>query len=249
MKNCIYILILMILLSCKTNEETNQEINEEIKDKKSVLVFSKTRGFRHASIPDGIKAIQKLGSEKGFLVQTTEDAAIFNKDSLQKYSAVIFLSTTGDVLNDDQQAVFEDYIQDGGGYVGIHSATDTESAWTWYRGLVGADFNQHPEIQQADLMVVDNTHTATKLLPQTWQRTDEWYNFKNISSNIHILIKIDESTYTGGTTGENHPMVWYHKYDGGRAFYTALGHTSESYTEDLFMKHLWGGIEYAMGEL
>jgi uncharacterized protein len=163
MKTYIYFLTLISLVSCKNNEETNLEINEELKDKKSVLVFSKTRGFRHTSIPDGIKAIQKLGSEKGFVVQTTEDAAIFNTDSLQKYSAVIFLSTSGDVINDHQQTVFEDYIQDGGGYVGIHSATDTENNWAWYRGLVGASFNQHPEIQQADLKVVDNTHTSTKL--------------------------------------------------------------------------------------
>jgi len=214
-----------------------------------VLVFSKTAGFYHQSIPDGIAAIQKLGSENGFQVDTTKNADLFTEKNLGQYAAVIFLSTTGDVLNNNQEAAFERYIQSGGGYAGIHAATDTEYKWSWYGRLVGAYFQSHPQIQQADFIVKDNTHPSTAHLELgPWNRKDELYNFKNISKDINVLITIDESTYEGGENGDNHPMSWYHEFDGGRAWYTAAGHTSESFEEDEFLKHLLGGIHYAIGD-
>ncbi len=216
--------------------------------RQKVLIFCKTAGFHHASIAVGIPAIIKLGKEHNFGVDTTTDATKFTYDNLKQYAAVIFLSTTGDVLNDAQQAEFEKYIRSGGGFVGVHSATDTEYNWPWYGNLVGAYFRNHPSVQQvATLHIVDPNFPATKGLPAEWKRLDEWYNFKWIAPNLHVLITIDEKTYTGGNNGDNHPMSWYHEYDGGRAFYTALGHTDASYSEQLFLKHLLGGIEYAMG--
>ena len=215
--------------------------------KKKVLIFSKTAGFHHNSIAVGIPAIIKLGQEHNFDVDTTTDSKKFTYDNLKQYAAVIFLSTTGDVLNDTQQAEFEKYIQAGGGFAGVHSATDTEYDWPWYGNLVGAYFKSHPSQQMAVLDVVDRNFIATKHLPAEWKRFDEWYNFKWIAQGLHVLIKIDEKSYTGGLNGDNHPMSWYHEFDGGRAFYTELGHTDESYADPLYLGHLLGGIEYAMG--
>ncbi len=216
-----------------------------------ILVFSKTKGWKHTSIPFGIAAIQKLGNENGFLVDTTKNAAYFADDSLKKYRTVIFNNTTGNVLNGEQQAAFERYIQAGGGYVGIHAAADTEYDWPWYGKLMGAHFASHPHnsnIRKASVDVTDKTHIATKHLPDRWERTDEWYNYRSFFSNIKVLANLDENTYEGGTNGANHPISWYHEYDGGRAFYTGSGHTDESFSEPMYLKHLLGGINYAIGE-
>ncbi|MEL6868019.1 MAG: ThuA domain-containing protein, partial [Bacteroidota bacterium] len=215
---------------------------------KRLLIFSKTAGYRHQSIETGIEAIQQLAESKGYQVEATEEASIFNERELARFSAVIFLNTTGDVLDAYQQADFERYIQAGGGFVGIHAATDTEHFWPWYGKLVGAYFNNHPETQPARLKVLNKNHPSTKPLPAIWERTDEWYNFKNLSPDVQVLVTVDESSYTGGTHGDSHPMVWCHNYDGGRAFYTALGHTEESFSEPLFLEHLAGGIAYAVGD-
>ncbi len=234
----VVILFALVLFSCN-NKRSGQP---------RVLVFSKTTGFRHSSIPNGIAAIQKLGAENNFAVDTTENADYFTDDSLKKYSAVIFLSTTGNVLEGPQEAALERYIQAGGGFVGVHAATDTEYDWGWYVGLVGASFLSHPAQQVAKILVVDKNNIATRHLPDVWERKDEWYNFKTMNKDVHVLLKIDEKSYEGGKNGDNHPMAWYHDYDGGRAFYTELGHTEESYTEENYLKHLLGGIQYAMGD-
>lgn len=213
-----------------------------------ILVFSRTEVYHHASIANGNTAIIKLGHENGFEVDTTTNSEWFNEDSLKHYAAVLFLSTTGNVLNSAQEVAFERYIQSGGGFVGVHGATDTEYDWGWYGRLVGGYFTNHPKIQEAVLHVIDSTHPSTKSLPKEWKRTDEWYNFKNLSRDIKPLITIDEKSYEGGTLGGNHPMAWYHEFDGGRAFYTELGHTEESYVDPLYLSHLLGGIKYAMGQ-
>lgn len=216
--------------------------------KPRILVFAKTAAFRHSSIPAGKAALMKLGAENGYQVDTTEDAAYICEDSLKNYSAVVFLHTTGDLLNNYQEADFERYIQAGGGFVGIHAASDAEYDWGWYGKLVGGYFESHPAQQEAKLDVVDATHGSTKHLPKEWTRKDEWYNFKKLNPNVKVLIKIDEKSYTGGTNGDNHPMAWYHDFDGGRSWYTELGHTEESFVEENFLKHVLGGIQYAIGE-
>lgn len=215
--------------------------------KKRILVFSKTAGFHHSSIKVGVAAIQKLGLENKFAVDTTISSEKFTSKNLKQYAAVVFLNTTGDVLNDEQQKAFEQYIKGGGGYVGVHAATDTEYEWPWYGKLVGAWFINHPHQQVATLNVMNRNTIATKHLPEIWKRKDEWYNFKDISKDIKVLITIDESTYQGGKNAPVHPMAWYHDFDGGRSFYTELGHVEESYADPLFLQHLLGGIQYAMG--
>jgi len=216
--------------------------------KPRVLVFAKTAAFRHSSIPQGKAALIKLGQENGFDVDTTENADYITEDSLKNYAAVIFLHTTGNVLNNYQEADFERYIQAGGGYVGIHAASDAEYDWGWYGRLVGGYFESHPEQQEAKLDVVDQSHISTKHLPKEWKRKDEWYNFKKLNPDVKVLIKIDEKSYKGGKNGDNHPMAWYHDYDGGRSWYTELGHTEASFEEENFLKHLLGGIQYAIAD-
>ena len=230
---------LIFLIACFFFSCSNKE--------KKILVFSKTEGFRHTSIESGIEAIKKLGVENKFKVVTTEDAAYFIEDSLKQYSTVLFLNTTGDVLNHVQQADFERYIQAGGGFMGIHSAADTEYDWPWYNKLIGAYFESHPNTQKATLNIVNKNHPSTKTLDSTWIKTDEWYNFKNINPDINVLIQIDENTYEGGKNGENHPISWYHDYDGGRAFYTEMGHTDETYKNLKFLNHINEGIKYCIG--
>ncbi|MBC7279562.1 ThuA domain-containing protein [Nocardioides sp.] len=216
----------------------------------NVLVFSKTAGFRHGSIPDGIVAIEKLGVEHGFTVTATEDAAVFNDTDLAAYAAVLWLSTTGDVLDAEQQAAFERYIQGGGGYVGVHAASDTEYDWPWYGGLVGAYFAGHPAQQTATVKVRGRSTAATAGLPRRWTRWDEWYSFRDRpADSIRVLADLDERSYDPGqfAMGDPHPIAWCHRYDGGRAFYTGMGHTSESFTEPAFLSHLLGGIEMVAG--
>jgi len=219
-------------------------------DEPRVLVFSKTAGFRHTSIGVGVAAIKKLGQENGFSVDATEDAGAFTSKNLARYRAVVFLNTTGDVLDAAQQDDFERYIQAGGGYVGIHSATDTEYDWPWYGRLAGAWFVSHPNnpnVRKGTFRVVDKSNASTEGLPDRWDREDEFYNFKSIDPTIHVLVDIDEKSYEGGTNGDHHPMSWYHDFDGGRAWYTNMGHTEATFSEPLFLRHLLGGMRYAMG--
>lgn len=238
------LIILVVFASCNTRS-----------GKPKVLVFSKTAGFYHESIPDGIAAIQKLGMENGFEVDTTTNAEMFNEENLQQYAAVIWLSTTGDVLNHYQEADFERYIQAGGGYVGIHAASDTEYHWGWYNRLVGGYFSYHPgigdphpNVQDGKLNVTDRKHQSTRFLPEIWNRRDEWYHFKKMNPDVNVLMDIDEESYQHTQPMGFHPMAWYHEYDGGRAWYTAGGHTKESYTEELFLQHILEGIKYAIGD-
>jgi type 1 glutamine amidotransferase len=213
-----------------------------------VLAFSKTAGYRHKSIPNGHKALRQLGEQNGFEVVSTEDATLFTEKNLAQYKVIIFLSTTGDVLNDAQQAAFENYIRSGGGYVGIHAASDTEYDWPWYGKMAGAYFDSHPKIQEAVVRVKNHDHPACKGIPADWKRTDEWYNFKSLNDGVNVLMMLDETTYEGGKNGAYHPIAWYHEYEGGRAFYTGMGHTAGSYSEPLFLQHVLGGILYAAGK-
>ncbi|MEV4288417.1 ThuA domain-containing protein [Nonomuraea bangladeshensis] len=209
-----------------------------------VLVFSKTAGFRHDSIPSGIQAIRELGTANDFAVDATEDSSAFTTANLAQYKAVVFLSTTGDVLNDNQQAAFQTYVDGGGGYVGVHAAADTEYNWPYYGQLMGAWFNSHPAIQQATVRTEDRAHAATAHLGTTWSRTDEWYNYRtNPRPNVRVLQSLDEGSYSGGGMGD-HPITWCHPQSSGRAFYTGLGHTQESYADPSFRALLLGGIRY-----
>jgi cytochrome c len=212
----------------------------------TALVFSKTEGFRHDSIPAGIAAIREQGRQRGFAVETSENSAVFTDDSLGKYGAIVFLSTTGDILNDAQQSAFERFIRRGGGFIGIHSAADTEYDWPFYGGLIGAYFAGHPDVQTGTIRVEVAIHPLMSGLPATWTRRDEWYNFRtNPRGTANVLATLDERTYSGGTMGSDHPIAWARAYEGGRAGYTAGGHTTESFSEPLFVAHIGNAIVWA----
>jgi type 1 glutamine amidotransferase len=210
-----------------------------------VLVFSKTTGFRHTTaIALGIQAIRDLGAANNFTVDATEDDTLFTDANLAQYKTVVFLSATGDPVGTQaEKDAFQRYIRNGGGFVGVHAAADSGYSWPWYGQLVGAYFKQHPAIQPARLVVENSEHPATQGLAASFTRTDEWYDFQtNPRGAVRVLTSVDDSSYTGSTMGSDHPTTWCHNFDGGQAFYTALGHTDESYSESNFLHILLGGI-------
>lgn len=219
---------------------------------KRILVFSKTTGWRHNSIQRGIQFFQDWGKSNGVTVDTTEDSGKFNEENLKRYNAVVWLSTTGDVLSPAQQVSFERYIQAGGGYMGIHAASDTEYGWPWYNKLMGGYFASHPgnpNVQKGTMTVIDRTHLSTQHLEPSFDHTDEFYDFKSLRTDlIKPLIKVEEKSYKDGKMGDYHPMAWYHEFDGGKAFYTNFGHTWESFEDPKIQKHYIGGLQWAMSE-
>jgi type 1 glutamine amidotransferase len=218
-----------------------------------ILVFSKSTGYRHRSIPVGVATIRRLGREHGFAVERTEDEGRFTDRVLARYAALVFLSTTGEpIARPAHRRALERYIRRGGGFLGIHAASDSFYRWRWYVGLVGASFRRHaPGTPAATVVVEDRRSPATRALPRRWHRVDEWYAFRtNPRGRVHVLASIDERTYrpTGeASMGADHPLAWCHRYDGGRSVYTAMGHTSGSYREPLFAAHLLGAIRLAAG--
>lgn len=214
----------------------------------AVLVFSKTAGFRHDSIPAGIEAIQGLADKEGWKVTATEDASVFTPSQLADFGVVVFLNTSGDILDDEQMAALRGYLGEGGGVVGVHAASDTEVDDPWYPRMIGASFKNHPKIQPAELTVnpAERSFPAVAHLPEIWARTDEWYDFRAaVPEAVRVLLTIGRTTYSDGKTGGEHPMAWYREFEGGRVFYTALGHTKESYEEAEFLTHLREGIRWA----
>ena len=232
----------------------------------NVLVFYKVGGFPHTSRDEGVTMFQELGAANDFSVVATEDAAAFTTTNLANFDAVVFLSTTGEVLNDEQQEAFEGYIKGGGAYVGIHSATDTEYAWPWYGEMLGGYFRNHPAgTPTATVNISDPDEPSTEGLPANWARTDEWYNFQGPTnpvvngggndysprnSGVKVLATVDESTYAeddGNATDDDHPVTWCSDFDGGHMWYTALGHTEASYSEANFRQHVLGGLQTVTG--
>ena len=227
----------------------------QTQDPYDVLVFHRTTGFRHDSIPAAIAAIEALGDANGFTVTDTQDPGVFTSEGLAPYEVLVFITDGENTLNAEQRTAFERYIHRGGGFVGIHSAANMDkSDWPWWRELMGGGlFSNHPagnlQFQNAAVLTEDAAHPATQGLPDPWVREDEWYNFEANprAGGVHVLLKLDESTYQGGQHGDDHPIAWCNEYDGGRTFYTALGHKTEYYAEPLFRQHLLGGIQWAAG--
>jgi type 1 glutamine amidotransferase len=217
----------------------------KVKSEPRVLIFAKTKGFYHESIPKGMAILMDLCERNMIPADTTRDASVFTIDNLKRYNVVVFLNTTGDVLDSLQQEAFKQYIHSGGGFLGIHAATDTEYDWPWYNLLVGAYFLSHPQQQEAVIRVVEKGNPATSMLPDNWKRKDEWYNFRNINPDIRVLAYLDETSYKGGENGKEHPFIWCHEFEGGRAFYTGCGHRDDNYDEPLMQQHLLGAIKWA----
>jgi type 1 glutamine amidotransferase len=217
-------------------------------DQVRVLVLTRTAGFRHRSIEDGVAAIRRLGRRHGFAVDDTADPARIGQ-GLAGYRAVVFLSTTGDLLDPGQQAALERYLRGGGGWVGVHAAADAEYDWPWYGGLVGAWFRRHPAVQRATVLPTPGAAALAGKLPARWERSDEWYDFHaNPRGRVRVLATVDESTYRDGGMGTDHPIAWCQEYDGGRSWYSAMGHTGESFREPRFLAHLLAGLRYAAGQ-
>ncbi|GAB3985454.1 hypothetical protein GCM10028807_00740 [Spirosoma daeguense] len=222
---------------------------------KGVLIFSKTNGFRHKSIEPGLEALKKAGKEKGWDVRTTENGAFFNDDYLSRFKTIVFLSTTGDILTSEQEKAFERFIENGGGYVGIHAASDTEYSWDWYDHMLGTHFRDHPlypeHTPEAEIITDARTHPTTQHLPERWRKKDEWYNFKQSvrgKDRIQVLLTLNEDSYKATFPKKmegDHPISWINTIGKGRIFYTGMGHTDETFTDKNAMPHIVAGIEWA----
>ncbi|EGX56514.1 glycosyl hydrolase [Streptomyces zinciresistens K42] len=207
-----------------------------------LLVHTRTADYRHASIPAGVEALRALG---GFEVDHTEDPASFERP-LDGYAAVVFLSTSGEVLTPAGRTRLAAYVEAGGGFVGVHAAACTEYDWPYYGELLGARFARHPAHQPGTVVVEDADHPATRHLPAAWDFTDEWYDFRtNPRGAVRVLARADESSYEGGGMGADHPLVWCRDQGAGRVFYTALGHAAEAYADPHFRTHLEGALAWS----
>jgi len=241
--------IAVIIVSCISSSIAQDQFK--------VLLFTKTAEFHHKSINAGVDAIQKMGIKHHFKVDWHEDATKFSDENLEQYAVIIFLNTTGDILSDDQQISMERFIQSGKGFVGIHSASDTEYDWEWYTKMVGMMFKIHPKIQTAKLSVENHNFPGMERMPKERFWTDEYYTFGPLlNKNLNYLLTVDENSYKpyakwedknveSNGMGDHHPMAWFHEYDGGRAFYSALGHVPATFQDDIFLDHLFGGIYWA----
>jgi type 1 glutamine amidotransferase len=246
MKRKLHIVFLSILLagmvSCKKDKK--EVYPPKTEGKTNVLVFSKTAGYRHESIAAGIDMFQSHAEEWQLNVTTTETTEKFSGDGLKEFTVLVLLNTTGDYLTDAEQERLVDFVRSGGRILAVHAAADAEYNWPWYNHMLGAWFLSHPAIQQANCILEDPVHSAGKEMPAIWTRTDEWYNFKDIQPYIHIVYSVDENSYSGGMNGADHPISWYHNFEGGKIFYTAMGHTYETYSEPYFIQHIAGALEW-----
>lgn len=231
-----------------------------------VLLITETAGWHHESISNGIVAIHELAATHNFMVSRQQNAQEITEERLQEFDAVIFLNTSHDIFNNEEQIAFQKFIQSGKGYVGIHAASDTEYGWPWYTKLVGRMFHIHPEQQTAKLKIIDHNFPGLEHFPSTLLFTDEWYEFgEEMVDDLHYLIELDEKSFDPNVTwkdrdvdangkmmdrvgkgmGDFHPISWYHEFDGGRSFFTAMGHKEKVYENPWFLSHLYGGIYYA----
>ncbi|PHS02547.1 MAG: Crp/Fnr family transcriptional regulator [Leeuwenhoekiella sp.] len=231
--------IAILMLSCNSAQKPLS------KGTKNVLVFTKTNGFRHASIETGVETLREIGRENVWAVQHSEDSLIFTPQNLKNFDLVVFLNTTGDILGEEQQEAFKNYMENGGKFFGIHAASDTEYGWPWYGEFIGGYFMSHPKIQQATV-VKEAKHPTVAMFSERYERTDEWYNFKNINPDLEVTLTLDESSYEGGANGDYHPHAWFQNVGEGKMYYTGGGHTEESYAEPLFRKHLEEVMKWLM---
>ena len=210
-----------------------------------VLVFTKMAGVKHDCISSGKRMIMELGKKYQFEVDTTSNASYFSDSTLSKYKAVVFLNTTGELLDDHQQTAFEKFIRAGNGFVGIHGAADAEYEWSWYGNLVGAYFRSHSKVLRA-LFQRSSNNILTSDLPDNWYRTEEVFNFQKLPENVSVLFTVEPNSFEGSEHPEGHPVAWYHNFDGGRSFYTSMGHTEDAYNDSFFQQHVLKGIQFAI---
>jgi uncharacterized protein len=236
---------------------------EASKAPKNILIYTHNgkgangKGYVHDNIPAAVEALKKLSAENGYKAESTDDPAFFTDANLKKFDCIIFSSTNNEAFDtEDQKKAFVNYIHSGRGFVGIHSASGSERQWPWFSDMLGGKFVRHPELQPFTIKVIDKTHSSTKFLGDSWAWEDECYYTNQLNPDIHVLLAVDLTTikdekkveYPGATFGNYFPLAWCHEFEGGRQFYTALGHKSEYYKDEKFLKHLLGGIKWAMNE-
>jgi uncharacterized protein len=243
-----FILISMIMCG--------QENKPEFENPAHILVFSKTAGFRHASLSSGIKMLFDLNNTQNWVVTATEDAAVFSDDILSTFDVIVFLNPSGDGLNADQQAAFERFMKKGKGMVGIHSAADFEYDWPFYGKLIGAYFKNHPPSQTATVIIENHDHPAMEPFKgmKSYTTFDEWYTFRaNPRPNVNVLATLDESSIKKYDNDDwrmgDHPLIWYQEIDGMRSFYTGFGHTHEAFQDDKIIEHIKNAINWAAKRL
>ena len=248
--NILYcILALYISYGCQ-GQASLENLYVDPSNTQTVLVLTATEGYVHKeAIPAGKELLIRLGKENGFNVLHARQSAALESVDFSSLDAMVFLCTTLDIFNSQQEALVKNYIQNGGGYVGIHAAADTEYDWPWYGQLVGAYFESHPEgTPRATLTTLETDTQFTNHLPASWSIDDEWYNYTFQNEALIPLLNLEESSYVGGTNGNTHPITWYHDFDGGRSFYTGLGHKRTTYEDPRFIQLLQKGLVYAMGQ-
>ena len=239
------IIIVLIFMSLSTWGQKNK-----------VLIYTRNgQGYVHQNIPASVKALGELCKAEGWKYDVSDTAIVFTPENLKQYKCIVFSNTNNTIFDTDvQREAFKKYIQNGGGFVGIHSACGSERAWPWFWAMLGGKFVRHPELQPFPIQVLDRNNPATKHLPETWLWEDEFYYMNQLNPDIHVLLAgvltnvVDDkkSVYPGETFGQFFPLSWVHEYDGGRQFFTALGHKSEYYSDINFRKHLLGGMKWAM---
>lgn len=247
----LFVMLLFLIASCASGNRIQKKVSW---NKVNVLVYTKNgKGYVHDNIPSAVACIQRLGKQYGFGVQVSDNPNDFNETNLKKYKALIFTSTNNEVFdNDDQKVALMRYIQAGGGFVGIHSVTGTERTWPWFIRLVGGTFVRHARHQSFTEITIDSSNVSTHFLPRQWKVSDECYYVKDINPDLHVLMVHDLSTVNDKekptTYGNVFPSTWCHEFDGGREWYTALGHDGKTYADPLFEKFIMGGIQWVIND-
>ena len=225
---------------------------------KHVLIYTKNgEGYVHKNIPASVKCLEKICKSNSWTFEATDNAGVFTKEKIGKFDVLIFSNTNNETFDtDEQKKVFQDYIRGGGGFVGIHSVCGSERQWPWFWANLGGKFVWHPKYQPFEILVVDKNHPSTSHLDDVWKWRDECYFMNELNPGLHVLLAVDLKSlkidtdrikdYPGRTFGDRFPLVWCQEFEGGRQWYTALGHSDEHYEDDSFIKHLAGGIRWAM---
>ncbi len=258
MKNLTLPLLLTVLFVALSNPIFSQSSKKVNWKKLHVLVYSKNgKGYVHDNIPSAVACIQNLGKTQGFKVDTSNEPSVFSRENLEKYDLLVFTSTNNDVFDtDEQRLVFRQYIEAGGGFVGIHSVVGTERNWKWFKQMLGGTFSWHAHFQKYTVKIIDKTHPSVKGLPVDWVREDECYFEKELYPGIHTFMVQDVATLKNdekaaamvktnmGSFADFYPAAWHNNFDGGLAWITTLGHDKKDYSEPIYMRHILQGIEF-----
>ncbi|WP_458388926.1 ThuA domain-containing protein [Sphingomonas sp. F9_3S_D5_B_2] len=219
----------------------------------AILIYSGTTGYRHESIPAGIKAVTAIASRRGLKVEASEDPNVFSAGNLQRFRAIVLLSCTTDPKNPASEWLvgarrdaLQGFVRHGGGILAIHAAADSHYNWPWYGKMIGGHFARHPTgTPQGIVHVTPGLGSIVAGLGATKSRTDEWYYFDDYDPTSRLLMTLDPASISEKDVNPN-PASWTREVEGGRVFYTAMGHTRESYSDPWFLRHLANGLDWVL---